>query len=145
MTIIVDGDACPVKNEIIALARTHACQVLLVASLAHDMPEGPGIEVLRVDAEPEAADIAIMNRTREGDIVITADYGLACMVLGRKARVIDHRGGRFTDQNIDGLMARRHANRQARRAGHRTKGPRPFLSADREAFTATLERLLIER
>jgi uncharacterized protein YaiI (UPF0178 family) len=134
VTIIVDGDACPVKNEIIALARTHACQVLLVASLAHDMPEGPG-----------AADIAIMNRTREGDIVITADYGLACMVLGRKARVIDHRGGRFTDQNIDGLMARRHANRQARRAGHRTKGPRPFLSADREAFIATLERLLIER
>ena len=67
------------------------------------------------------------------------------VIKGRKARVIDHRGGRFTDQNIDGLMARRHANLQARRAGHRTKGPRPFLSADREAFIATLERLLIER
>ena len=142
MIIIVDGDACPVKAEIIEIAGAHGIQVVLVASIAHDMPEGPGIEIVRVDAEPQAADIAIVNRARAGDVVVTGDYGLACMVLGRRAHVIDFRGGIYSDHNIDGLMARRHAQARQRRGGGRHKGPRPFSAETRLAFRATLERVL---
>lgn len=145
MIIIVDGDACPVKAEIIEIARAHDIAVVLVASIAHDMPESPGIEVIRVDAEPQAADIAIMNRSRAGDVVVTGDFGLACMVLGRKTRAIDFRGGTYNDGNIDVLMARRHAMARQRRGGGRHKGPRPFTANDRAAFRATLERILGHR
>lgn len=145
MTIIVDGDACPVKTEIIEIARAHDIHVVLVASLAHAMPEGSGIEIVRVDAEPQAADIAIVNRARAEDVVVTGDFGLACMVLGRKARVIDFRGGTYSDRNIDTLMERRHAMARQRRGGGRHKGPRPFTAEDRATFRATLERLLARR
>lgn len=145
MTIIVDGDACPVKAEIIEIARARNIPVVLVASLAHAMPEGPGIEIVRVDAEPQAADIAIVNRARAGDVVVTGDFGLACMVLGRKTWAIDFRGGTYSDRNIDTLMARRHAMARQRRGGGRHKGPRPFTADDRVAFRATLERLLAQR
>jgi len=161
MQIIVDGDACPVKQEIFEIAARHNVHVLLVASspcekrsvhygclcrnrpsLTHDMPHVANVEVLRVDPEPQAADIAVTNRARAGDIVVTGDYGLACMVLGRRARAIGFRGEHYTDDNIDGLMAQRHLHARARRHGARQRGPRPFSATDRAHFTATLERLL---
>lgn len=144
MTIVVDGDACPVKDEIIAIARTHQVPVVLVASIAHAMPERAGVEVVRVDRDPQAADIAIANRARAGDIVVTDDYGLACMVLGRRARVVSFRGGRITEQNIDALMARRHTLQRIRRGGGRHRGPSAFSVNDRSAFRETLEQLITQ-
>lgn len=143
MTIVVDGDACPVKDDIISIARAHRIPVVLVASIAHAMPDTADVEVVRVDREPQAADIAIANRARAGDIVVTGDYGLACMVLGRRARVVDFRGGRITEQNIEPLMARRHALQRIRRGGGRHRGPRAFSADDRTAFRAALEQLII--
>jgi uncharacterized protein YaiI (UPF0178 family) len=142
MHILVDGDACPVKEEVFRVAGAHGVPVVLVASRAHVMPERPGVEVLVVDAEPQAADLAIANRARAGDVVVTGDYGLACMVLGRRARVIGFRGQRYTEGNIDGLMAQRHIHARARRGGARTRGPRAFSDEDRAAFVRALEALL---
>lgn len=142
MRIIVDADACPVKTEIFSIAAARGVAVVLIASMAHQMPSMPGVEVVAVDPEPQAADIAITNLARADDIVVTSDHGLACMVLGRRARPLGFRGERYTDDNIDGIMAQRHISAKARRGGTRQRGPRAFSDDDRARFRAALIALL---
>lgn len=144
MKLIIDADASPVQREVIDLGETYGLDVLLVKSYAHfsleDLPAH--VEVLYVDAEKDAADFAITKRIEPGDIVITQDYGLASICLAKRAHVIHHRGFLFTENNIDRLLAQRHESAQARRAGQRTKGPKPFTNEDREKFNTSLQSLI---
>jgi len=88
------------------------------------------------------ADYKIMSMVNRGDIVITQDYGLASVLLGKGCYVIHHKGFRYTENNIDRLLSSRHASAQARRAGFRTKGPKAFTSEDREAFSKAFIQLI---
>ena len=87
-------------------------------------------------------DFALVNRASAGDIVITQDYGLASMCLGKAARVLHQDGWEYTEYNIIGLMEQRHAARKFRASGGRTKGPAKRTNAQDEAFRKALEQLL---
>lgn len=101
-----------------------------------------GVEVLEVGSGRDAADFAMAPRLSPGDIVVTADIGLAAIALGRGAQALTPRGKVFHSATIDGELAVRHAERKHRMAGGRTKGPPPFTAEDGRRFLASLERLL---
>jgi len=140
--ILVDADACPVKAQILRVARRHGLEVWLVACLAVEATAAPDVHVIRVDTGPQAADIALANAARADDVVVTGDYGVACMALGRRARALSFRGQVYDDHNIEGLMATRHLGARIRRGGGRTRGPKSFSAADGDRFEEALERLV---
>jgi uncharacterized protein YaiI (UPF0178 family) len=142
MQILVDADACPVKDEVMEQAAAYSIRAIFFSSLAHSLARLEGAEIVRVDKEAESVDLAIANATRRGDIVVTQDYGLASIVLGRGAHAISPRGRLFSAKNIDALLFERHIGKKIRRAGGKTKGPRAFSRIDRECFRAHLDQLI---
>ena len=144
MKILVDADACPVKEIIIDISIELDIQTIMVASLSHRIEAGEGVRVIRVDNSSQEADMAIINRAESGDVVVTDDYGLAALVLGKGGYPISFRGRPFTDKNIEPLLEARHRRAKERRAGSKTSGPRPFSQADRRAFSSGLRSLLMK-
>lgn len=140
--VIIDADACPLKDEIIALAREYGVPVLLVASYAHRMPEKEGVTVRYTDCSPQAVDMVIMNTVMPEDVVITQDYGLAAVVLGKRAKALSPRGMQYTAEKIDGLLELRNAQARIRRGGGKTKGPPAYGSEDRMRLLEALRSLL---
>lgn len=139
--VYVDADACPFKDVIIAVASDHGLAVTMIANYCHEISEAEGVEVIRVDRERDAVDIAIANRAGPDDIVVTQDWGLAAMVLGKGARALSPRGRIYKPEAIESLLAVRHLEQKVRRAGGRTKGPPRLDRSDRERFRRALERL----
>ncbi len=119
MKILVDADACPVKSIIEKVAKNLHIRVLMVIDTSHIL-ESEYSEVIQVNKAPDAVDIALINRTEAGDIVVTQDYGVASMALGRKAFAINQNGKYYTEENIDLMMFERHLAAKQRRAGART-------------------------
>lgn len=144
MRILVDGDACPVKEEIVAIAQERSLEVIFVVSTASYFNRDWKVKQIVVDSLPQAVDIAIINRVETGDVVVTQDYGLAAIVLGKKGRAISPRGYFFNDDNIDRLLQRRHIHHEARKAGVRIKGPRKRSEEDSARFCRNFQRLLDE-
>jgi len=144
VNIFIDADASPVQAETIKIAKTYNLRVFIVKSYAHFSHESTPahVEVIYVDSEKDAADFAIAGRIKRGDIVITQDYGLASICLAKKCFVIHHKGFSFTEKNINRLLAIRHKSAQARRAGHRTRGPKPFTEEDRQKFINLLQSII---
>ncbi|HLR54451.1 MAG TPA: YaiI/YqxD family protein [Pseudogracilibacillus sp.] len=146
MNIIIDADACPVQTEIINIAQIYELPVTLVKSYAHYSSEAlpSHVSVVYVDKGAEMADFKIIQLAKQSDLVITQDYGLASMALGKKCYVMHHTGFMYTAKNIDNLMARRHANQAARRAGYKTKGPKAFTAEDRSNFAHFFEKTILQ-
>lgn len=118
--LLIDADACPVRAEAIAAARRHGWPVVLVAGPSQVLAEEPGVSLVQVDSDSQAADVELANRARRGDVVVTGDYGLAALALAKGARVVCFRGRVLHGGNIDALLATRHL---AARAGRRGSGP----------------------
>ena len=144
MKIYIDADASPVQQEVFHIAKQYRLHVIMVKSFSHYShdPLPDHVSVTYVDKGAEMADYKIMSMVHRGDIVITQDYGLASVLLGKGCYVIHHKGFRYTENNIDRLLSSRHASAQARRAGFRTKGPKAFTSEDREAFSKAFIQLI---
>jgi uncharacterized protein len=144
MKIYVDADASPVKDIIIAVAKEFDIPVVLVKSIDHFSHEEKtdGVETVYVDAGADAADYRIMQLARKNDMIITQDYGLASLGLGKGCLVLHHKGFAYTNENIDQLLQTRHLSAKARRSGQKTKGPKPFTDEDRKKFKVLLERTL---
>ena len=146
-TVFIDADACPVKQEAIAVARSRGWSVVLVANTSQSLGRYAGrrgIEAVQVGTGQDSADFAVIERLAPADVVVTQDTGLAAMVLGRGARAISPRGRVFQLAAIDAELAVRHAEQKLRRAGGRTRGPAPFEDEDREQFIDSLERVLAQ-
>lgn len=141
MKIIVDADACPVKDIIEELALQYRLQVIMVSNINHLISSGYA-EIVVVDGASEAADIAIVNLTRSGDIVVTQDYGLASMVLAKGSHALNPMGYQYTEANIEGLLLRRFLNQKARRARERIGGPRRRNQDDNKRFAKSLLGLI---
>ena len=93
----------------------------------------------------DAVDIALINLCRRGDIVVTQDYGVAALALGKGAKAIHQNGRWYTDDNIDGLLMERHLAQKARRSGkHHLKGPAKRTEEDDKRFAESFERLIEE-
>src|SRR5699024_5105821 len=100
------------------------------------------VDTVYVDHGADAADLEIMRRAQKGDLVVTQDYGLASLLLGKGCIIIHQKGFLYSDKNIERLLATRHASAMARRAGQRTKGPKAFTNEDREKFRQKLEKVI---
>ena len=144
MKIFIDADACPVQDEVIDLAEQYDRQVVVVKSFSHfshdEQPEF--VETVYVDKGAEMADMKIMQLTKKNDIVITQDYGLAALCMGKGCRVLHHKGFEYTTDNIDRLLTMRHAGQMARKAGHKTKGPKALTDEDKTKFKNLLFDIL---
>ncbi len=144
MTIYIDADACPVTRIAEAIARRRGIPVTLLCDTNHVLVSEYGT-VITVGAGADAVDIALINRCRRGDIVITQDHGVAALALGKGARAIHQSGRWYTDENIDGLLMERHLAGKARRSGkHRLKGPPKRTVEDDARFAESFERLIEE-
>lgn len=144
MKIYVDADACPVKDIIVEEANERGYPVILVMSISHfSMQAYPeNVDTVYVDAQQDEADYRIMQLSRKGDLIITQDYGLASLALAKGCLVMHHRGYMYTEENIDRLLETRHLSAKARKAGKRTKGPKPFTKEDKELFRRRFIQIL---
>ena len=141
MQILIDADACPVTHIVIRIARERAIPVVLVTDTSHVM-NSDYAEVVTVGQGSDAADLALINRTQKGDIVVTQDYGVAALALAKQAFPINQNGLRYTDQNIDQMLMERHMSGKIRRAGGRTGGFKKRTGEDDRIFEDLFKKLL---
>jgi len=144
MTIYVDADACPVTRIAEDIARKHGIPVTLLCDTNHQLTSDYST-VKVIGAGADAVDIALINLCKRGDIVVTQDYGVAALALGKGAKAIHQSGKWYTDDNIDGLLMERHLAKKARRSGkHHLKGPAKRTEEDDRHFAESFERLIQE-
>ena len=122
MKILVDADGCPVKDIIIKVAKKYNIGVLIVKNICHEISDDYA-EIITVDQGRDVADITLINHTKQGDIVVTQDYGVAAMALGKKAIAMNQNGWAYTNENIDDLLMKRHIGQEMRRK-HKKHGPK---------------------
>ncbi len=135
MKILVDADACPVKDIIERVAKEYGLPVMMLTDTSHIITSAYS-EIVLVSKAPDAVDFALINRTANGDIVVTQDYGVAAMALGKGAHAIHPSGKIYTDSNIDVLLMERDIAKKCRRDGDRIKGhARRRTIADDNRFT----------
>lgn len=144
MKIYVDADACPVKDIVAEEGKNSRIPVVMVTSMSHysEKQKVQEVEIIYVDTGRDAADYRIVQLCKKGDIVVTQDYGLASICLAKGCIVLHHKGFLYTNENIDQLLQSRYVNAKARKAGHRTKGPKAMTEGDRIQFKNLLREIL---
>lgn len=143
MKILVDADACPVKSIIVNIAKEYKLDVTMLIDTSHELNDGYST-VITVDKARDSVDIALINIAKTDDIVVTQDYGVAAMALGKGAKAINQNGLIYNDGNIDKLLFERHIGQKVRRSGGRTKGVRKRTKEDDENFERMFRRLIQE-
>ncbi len=143
MKILVDADACPVKMIIEEIAKQYSISVLMIIDTSHEYYSDYA-ETIQVSQSPNAVDLALFNRTEKGDIVVTNDYGVASMVLGKRAYAINNNGRQYTDHNIDQLMYERHIAAKQRKVGLYSMSMRRRTKEDDEHFREGFTRLIMQ-
>jgi len=118
MKILVDADACPVKDIILKTAKEFKVELIIIKNYSHEIYDDYA-KIITVDQGRDMADLVLINNTKEGDIVITQDYGVAALALGKKAYAINQDGWLYTNENIDELLLKRHIGREVRRVEKR--------------------------
>ena len=141
MKIYVDADSCPAKNIITNVAQKHKIPVTMIIDTSHILSDDY-CEIITVDKSRDSVDLAIINRIFYDDIVITQDFGLAAMVLGKKAKAINQNGLFFSSENIERLLFERHISQKIRHSGGRSKGPAKRSKEDDGKFENALLSLL---
>jgi uncharacterized protein len=144
MKILIDADACPrsVLQICIRLGRAYNIPVWTVASFNHEIVSDHPIVV---GDDPQEADMKIMNLTEAGDVVVTGDWGLAAMVLGKGATCLSPIGREFHPEKMGFLLEEREVKAKFRREGGRTKGPKKRTSEDDRKFELCLEKILLRK
>ena len=142
MQIMVDADACPVKQEIYRVAARHRLGVTLVANSWMRTPLDSRISLQVVGKGLDVADDWIAEHSTPGDLVITADIPLAARCLDVGAAVVAPDGRRFTEDNIGDILATRDLLTDLRSAGEHTGGPAAFSKRDRSQFLQELENAI---
>ena len=138
LTIYVDADACPVKDEVYRVARRYTMRVAVVANAPLRVPADERIELV-IQPGFGAADDWIAEQAGPGDLVVTADIPLAARCLVKGARVLDPKGRPFTDNDIGAALAMRELMEGLRQTGEATGGPAPMTPKDRSRFLSQLD------
>ena len=143
MTLFIDADACPVKDEALAVAARLGVAVRIVSNGGLRPSAYPLAEMVYVPSGPDEADKWIAERAGAGDVVVTGDIPLAAKCVAAGARVIKHDGEVLTPANIGMALATRDLMADLRSADpFRQGGGKTFGKADRSRFSATLDRIL---
>lgn len=138
--IYVDADACPVKGIIENVAREFELPVTMIIDTSHQLYSEYS-EILTVSKAPDAVDLALINRCSPGDIIVTQDYGVATLALGKKAYAIHQNGKIYTNENIELMLFERHISGKARRAGKHYKSIPKRTREDDERFEKSFRKL----
>ena len=125
MRILVDADACPVIGIVERVAKAHGIPVMLLCDTNHVLNSDYS-DVKVISAGADAVDFALINLCRSDDVVVTQDYGVAALALGKGAFAIYQSGMLYTQDNIDQMLMERHFARKARigKGKHHLKGPK---------------------
>ena len=140
IVILIDADACPVKEECYKVAARHGLKVQVVANRLLQVPRAPLIERVLVPQGPDAADDWIAERAHKRSIVVTADIPLADRCVKAGAFVLAPNGKVFDQASIGMALAMRNLMEDLRSSGEVTGGPKGFAPRDRSAFLSALER-----
>ena len=143
MKIFVDADACPVVRIVETVAKRRQIPVTLLCDTNHVLTSDYS-EVITIGAGADAVDFALINLCSRGDVVVSQDYGVAALTLGKGAYAIHQSGREYTQENIDLLLMERHMAKKARmsKSKHHLKGPAKRTREDDERFEAAFEALL---
>jgi hypothetical protein len=138
LTIFIDADACPVKEEVYRVARRYGVRVAVVANAPLRTPPDPLVELV-VRPGFGTADDWIAEQVGPTDVVVTADIPLAARCLEKGARVLDAKGRSFTESAIGSALATRELMNDLRQSGTVTGGPAPMTPKDRSRFLSKLD------
>ena len=143
MQIFVDADACPVVRIVERIAEKYQVAVTLLCDTNHVL-NSEYSEVIVVGAGADAVDYKLVSICHKGDIVVSQDYGVAAMALGKGAYAIHQSGKWYTNENIDQLLMERHLAKKARRSNSRNhlKGPRKRTEEDDNRFAESFEKMV---
>ena len=162
MRVFIDADACPVVSIVENISKKYNIPVTLLCDTNHVLTSEYS-EVIVVGAGADAVDYKLISICHRGDIVVSQDYGVAAMALGKGAFAIHQSGKWYTDENIDRMLMERHLNKKARRSsskshikgrtmsgGHRlcadrsgSGEPKKRTSEDDERFAQSFEKLVL--
>ena len=145
MQIFVDADACPVVGIVENGAEKYNIPVTLLCDTNHVLTSEYS-EVIVVGAGADAVDYKLISICHRGDIVVSQDYGVAAMALGKGAYAIHQSGKWYTDDNIDQMLMERHLNKKARRSSYKNhvKGTRKRTEEDDIRFAQSFERMVMK-
>ena len=143
MQIFVDADACPVVGIVETIAEKYNISTTLLCDTNHVLYSDYS-EVIVVGAGADAVDYKLISICHKGDVVVSQDYGVAAMALGKGAYAIHQSGKWYTNENIDQMLMERHLNKKARRSSHKNhmKGPRKRTEEDDVRFAQSFEKLV---
>lgn len=143
MKILVDADACPVVSTVEHVASKYRIPVILLCDTNHVLQSACS-EVKVIGVGADAVDFALVGLCQKGDLVVTQDYGVAAMILGKGAYGIHQSGKWYTDENIDRMLMERHISKKVRRSKskHHLRGPAKRTAEDDTRFEESLERLI---
>lgn len=139
LNIYVDGDACPVKEQVFRVAERHDLKVYLVSNTWHRIGANPFVEQVVVSQGPDVADDWIAERIGDGDIIITSDIPLADRCIKNAAYAIAPNGKQFTPDSIGMALAVRNLMTDLRETGEVTGNNARFTKQDRSRFLSQLE------
>lgn len=107
MQILADADACSVEQIIVRLARRYKIHVTMLIDTSHELNDGYST-IITVDKQADSYDYALKGLLTRDDIVVTQDFGLAAMVLGKGAKAVKQNGLIYTNDNIEKLLLERY-------------------------------------
>jgi uncharacterized protein YaiI (UPF0178 family) len=142
--IYVDGDACPVREEIFRVADRLGLRVFVVSNGSRPIrPSGrPNVQMITVAATPDAADDWIAEHVTPADVCVTSDIPLASRCLEKGANSLTPSGKRWTGDNIGNALAGRAVAQHMRELGMTTGGPAPLTKQDRSRFLGALDAVV---
>lgn len=141
MKILIDADACPVVDLTIEIGKKFGVKTVIFCDEAHKIDKA-GAETIYVSQGNDSVDFVLLRSTEANDIVVTQDFGLASMILAKKAAALNQNGLIYNQFNIDQLLFTRHISKKIRNNGERTKGPKKREKSDDENFEKSLISLL---
>ena len=117
-TALAKADACPVVDIVETIAEKYNSPTTLLCDTNHILYSDYS-EVIVVGAGADAVDYKLISICHKGDVVVSQDYGVAAMALGKGAYAIHQSGKWYTNENIDQMLMERHLNKKARRSSHK--------------------------
>lgn len=144
MEVFIDADACPVVRIAERVAKKYNLKVNLFCDTNHILKSDYS-NIIIIGAGADAVDIALINNCHKEDIVITQDYGVAALALGKGAFAIHQSGKIFTENNIDSLLMQRYVCKKQRMSSskHHIKGPKKRTKEDDINFENSFENLIL--
>lgn len=141
MRLIVDGDAAPQREDIAEVSKKYNIEMIVYMDYAH-LVHNDMYTVKQCSVGNDNVDMMIINDVKENDIVITQDYGLASLVLLKKAKVLHVSGAIIDENNIDTLLMQRYVGAKLRKENKHLKGPKKRTKEIEDRFIYNIEELI---